>query len=164
MRTLPSQTVANNVGALTHHDLSFLLVRAFYSLRGMLQQMLSESGLDKTIRPGMGPVLYALYESDDCTVTELAERVVLSPSTIMTTVKRMQSGGLLRLRKDVADRRVTRVRLTAKARKLEPALHELRNKVRNQICADLDPAIAEELKGRLAQVVSAMEAYDGEPL
>ena len=151
---------SNDPETLADHDLSFLLLRASYSLRGLLQAMLAESALDEMVRPGMGPVLYALYESDDCTVNELAGRVVLSPSTVTTTLKRMESNGLVRLVKDVADRRVTRVRLTARARKLEPALDTLRAKVREQVSAGLDSVAVDELKDRLAAIISSMEAYD----
>ncbi len=144
------------------HDVSFLVLRAFYNLRGMLDRMLVEHGLDKWVQAGMGPILYALYEGDDCTIREIGERVLLAPSTLTNTLKRMEKQGLVTLAKDASDRRAVRVRLTARARKLETDLHEMRDEVQRVLHGDMSPRQIQQTKSLLSQMIESMDVHEWE--
>lgn len=138
-------------------DLSFLLLRAFYDLRGMLDRMITESGLQGEVRPGMGPLLYALYEEEDCTVSELSARVGLAVSTLTNTLKRMERDDLVSLQRDAGDRRVVRVTLTKKARALEDDMVALRQRVRGVLGSNLTKSEFQSLAAGLGRIIDAME-------
>ena len=141
----------------TRPDLSFLLIRAYYDLRGMLSDMLAETGLDGSVRPGMGPLLYPLYQEDGCTLSELSKRVGLALSTLHNTLKKMEKDQLVSLKRDPEDRRVVRVHLTPKARELKGEMFALRESVRSVLGAGLDDDQVDQFKDLLLGMIGSME-------
>ena len=63
-------------------------------------------------------VLSTLWEEDGRTITGIADRLALEPSTITPLVKRMEQAGLVGRQRNPADERQVQVRLTAKGRGL----------------------------------------------
>lgn len=100
--------------------LIWYLGRAYYTYVGLLEQVLAETGLDEHLRPGMGHILFTLFEEDDLTIKEIAERSELANSTLTGMLNRMEKGRLLTRRRDATDGRLIRVRLTELGRSLEP--------------------------------------------
>jgi len=94
--------------------------RAYYTYVGLLEQVLAENGLDEHVRPGMGHILFALFEEDGRNIKEIAARTQLSGSTLTGMLGRMEKAGVVARRRDEADGRVVRVRLTLLGRSLEP--------------------------------------------
>jgi DNA-binding MarR family transcriptional regulator len=70
--------------------------------------------------PGQGRILFALWQGDGITITQLAERTALQKSTLTRMLDRLEHADLLRREPDPADRRTTRVLLTGQAKS---ALH-----------------------------------------
>ena len=62
--------------------------------------------------------LVALWEEDDQTVSQLGERMFLESNTLTPILKKLESLGYLRRRRDTDDERVVRVSLTEAGRKL----------------------------------------------
>lgn len=62
--------------------------------------------------------LVALYERDDETVGGLGDRLFLDSSTLTPLLKRLEAMGLVSRRRDLADERQVRIRLTAQGREL----------------------------------------------
>lgn len=63
-------------------------------------------------------VLSALWEADGQTITAIADRLSLEPSTITPLVKRLEQAGFVGRHRNPADERQVRVRLTAKGREV----------------------------------------------
>jgi DNA-binding MarR family transcriptional regulator len=63
-------------------------------------------------------VLSVLWEGDDQTITGIATRLDLEPSTITPLVKRLEQAGHVVRRRNPSDERQVRVRLTAQGRAL----------------------------------------------
>jgi DNA-binding MarR family transcriptional regulator len=61
-------------------------------------------------------VLHALWESDGLTITAIADRLALEPSTITPLVKRLELAGFLTRQRNPQDERQVQVRLTDKGR------------------------------------------------
>ena len=61
-------------------------------------------------------VLSVLWEGDDQTITGIAERLDLEPSTITPLVKRLEEAGHVTRRRNPADERQVKVLLTDKGR------------------------------------------------
>ncbi len=95
------------------------LGRAYFAYVGALERVLVEAELDKQLRPGMGLVLFTLFEQDSRTIKELSERSQLACSTLTGVLQRMEKGGLVVRTRDKQDKRLVRVTLTPQARKLE---------------------------------------------
>lgn len=62
--------------------------------------------------PAQPPVLYELYQEDNLSQRELADRVMIRPSTLTVMLKRLESNGLIQRHPDRCDQRVVRVSLT----------------------------------------------------
>lgn len=62
--------------------------------------------------------LVALWEEDNQTVSQLGERMFLESNTLTPILKKLESLGYLRRRRDTDDERVVRVSLTEAGRKL----------------------------------------------
>ena len=147
------------VGELSEADTSFLLLHAFYHLRSLLDRLIDEGELGRWIQPGMGPLLYSLYDGDRVTVSEIARNVRLSLSRVTITLKRMEENGLVKLTREPTDRRVVRVRLTARARALEARMQVLRGKVQEILHHDMDSSSVDATKRGLATLIQAMELH-----
>ncbi len=94
--------------------------RAYYAYVGLLERVLAETGLDRHVRPGMGHILFALFEEDGRSIKDIAARTQLSGSTLTGMLARMEKAGVIGRRRDDEDGRVIRVRLTPLGRSLEP--------------------------------------------
>lgn len=68
-------------------------------------------------------VLLFLYERDGQSQAELARVVAVEQPTMVRTLDRMVRDGLVTREPDATDRRVTRIRLTDRARALEQSLY-----------------------------------------
>jgi DNA-binding MarR family transcriptional regulator len=63
-------------------------------------------------------VLSVLWEKDGRTISAIAERLALEPSTITPLVKRLEAAGFVARQRNAADERQVNVSLTAKGRAL----------------------------------------------
>ena len=63
-------------------------------------------------------VLSALWEDDGMTITAIADRLALEPSSITPLVKRLELAGMVGRKRNPADERQVQVRLTDKGRAL----------------------------------------------
>lgn len=84
----------------------------------LLQRHLSPHGIPN----GFWYVLRVLWRQEGMTQRELADAVNLAESSNVLVLERMEKAGLVRRRRDPEDRRRVRVRLTARARRLESQL------------------------------------------
>jgi MarR family transcriptional regulator, organic hydroperoxide resistance regulator len=133
---------------------SFLLGRAYYNYVALLSQMLADWELDKYLIPGMGQVLFVLFEEDCLPMKEVARRVELAASTLSGMVRRMESAGLVRRVQNDQDGRSVLLEMTALARSLEPRCQELTSRLEEDICAGFSPAERAAL-GRLLKRLTA---------
>jgi MarR family transcriptional regulator for hemolysin len=132
--------------------------RAFYAYIGRLELVLAETGLDEHLRPGMGPILFALFEEDNRSIKEIAARVQLSSSTLTGVLVKMERANLIERRRDPADGRVVRVRLTSLARSLEPRCRQAVNYFDKVIGEGLSDAEIREAKRLLRGFTEAMRS------
>lgn len=134
----------------------FFLGRAYYTYIGLLDRLLAEMGLDEHLRPGMGNVLFALFERDDQTISEIADRLRVSKSTMTGTVRRIKQAGLITTRRDRNDGRAVRLKLTALGRSLEPCCRELARRIDGVVCRKFSDKQRAELKEMLAAMIESM--------
>jgi DNA-binding MarR family transcriptional regulator len=107
----------------TREDLGFLLAKASQRWNKLLQEAFAREGFPE-VRASYGSVLLPLFEEDGLRIGEVARRARLSKQTMTTMVRLAERDGLVERRPDPADRRATRVHLTAKAHRFRPVAEE----------------------------------------
>lgn len=121
---MPASATTLNGRASTLEDLPLYLPRLFYAFLGLVERRLVDTGLEKHLRPGMGHVLLALYEQDDCIIKDIGRRVQIANGTLTGLLQRMEQAHLVECRRCAQDGRAVRVRLAPLGRSLEPKLRE----------------------------------------
>ena len=107
----------------TRENLGFLLAKASQRWNELLQRAFAREGFPE-VRASYGSVLLPLFEEDGLRIGEIARRARLSKQTMTTMVRLAERDGLVERRPDEADRRATRVHLTAKAHRFRPVAEE----------------------------------------
>ncbi|WP_395737804.1 MarR family winged helix-turn-helix transcriptional regulator [Prosthecobacter sp.] len=128
-RTNGSCTTKAAAAASPLDDLPALIARTNIHFQALVERTLAELKLDRLLRPGMAPVLFALYEKDGCIIKDLAGRTQRSAAALNSLLGRLEKSGVVNLRTCAQDGRAVRVRLTAKGREMEPRVRELHRRV-----------------------------------
>ena len=110
---VPSKAAAKSVPKLADF-LCFAIYSANLAYGRAYKPILDPLGLTYT----QYIALVALWEEDNQTVSQLGERMFLESNTLTPILKKLESLGYLRRRRDSADERVVRVSLTEEGRKL----------------------------------------------
>ena len=92
-------------------------------------ELLEELGLYR----GQHRILRALWGQDGLTHTELAAYAHVRPSTISTTIQRMEKAGLAERRHDAGDQRVSRVYLTESGRALQEDVEQAWRRLEGEV-------------------------------
>ena len=101
-------------------------------------------------------VLSALWESDDQTITGIASRLDLEPSTITPLVKRLEQAGHVVRRRNPADERQVRVLLTDQGRAVRAETKTLGRALDNK--SGMTPDALVELNTRIQALRDAFRA------
>lgn len=137
-------------------ELSFCIGRAYYNYKLLLERTLKDLGLDRHVSPGMGHLLFALFEEDDCIIRGLAEKTRLSLPTLTLMLRKMEKAGLLRSRRDPDDGRAVRIRLTPLGRSLEPRCREVLRRLNAVLGSGLTRKDVTRAKKSLARMIENM--------
>ncbi len=111
------------------NQIGLALGRAFNAYDLMLARHMKRCAVQEHVRPGQGSLLFALFEQDGQTPTELARRLHLSKPTVTRIIARMKRQGLLVTKPDPVDGRSQRVLVTPMARSIEPDCRNLADNV-----------------------------------
>lgn len=101
--------------------LDFLLAQICKLHRARAHTLLEELGLYH----GQPPMLFALWDQDGQTHSELAARLHIQPATLSKMVQRMESAGFVTRRDDPEDQRVSRVYLTVAGRAIKTDVEQV---------------------------------------
>jgi DNA-binding MarR family transcriptional regulator len=108
------------VAHATRDNLGYLLAKASQRWNEQLQEGFAEAGYPE-VKASYGSVLIPLLEEDGLRMGDIARRARLSKQTMTTMVRLCEREGMVERRPDPDDGRATRVHLTAKARRFQPA-------------------------------------------
>ena len=104
-------------------QLGFSLYGAFMAVNRTYKPWLDKLGLTYP----QYLVLSVLWEDDDQTITGIASRLDLEPSTITPLVKRLEAAGHVVRKRNAADERQVRVSLTDQGRAIRAQTRDLAN-------------------------------------
>jgi DNA-binding MarR family transcriptional regulator len=139
------------VAHATRENLGYLLAKASQRWNEQLQQGFIQAGYPE-VKASYGSVLIPLLEEDGLRMGEIARRARLSKQTITTMVRLCERDGLVERRPDPDDRRATRVHLTAKARRFQPAAEHVLARLERDATRSLGEQRLEELRRSLKQL------------
>jgi DNA-binding MarR family transcriptional regulator len=139
------------VAHATRENLGYLLAKASQHWNELLQEGFAEAGYPE-VRASYGSVLIPLLEEDGLRMGEIARRARLSKQTITTMVRLCERDGLVERRPDPADGRATRVHLTAKARRFQPAAERVLARLERDARRSLGEPRLAELRRSLKQL------------
>jgi DNA-binding MarR family transcriptional regulator len=93
-------------------SISNLLIQICKFRRNKSNVLLAEAG----IHSGQDILLYYLSIEDGQTVSALVEKMCIQHATISNMIDRMEAAGMIRKKKDSADKRISRVYVTPKGK------------------------------------------------
>jgi len=103
------------------------ILRSWITWKTTLDANYAAEELDGTVPSGSGLVMFALFEKDGWTISELAARSRVTHVAVLHLIEKMESAGLVKRKQCPEDGRATRVWLTQRGLDLQPrmkALHE----------------------------------------
>ncbi len=106
--------------------LCFAVYAASHAFNRVYQLLLKDLGL--TYPQFIAMIL--LWEEDGQTVGELGRKLFLQSNTLTPMLKRLETLGYIKRRRDVADERQVRINLTEAGRKLRPRASDIVRSVR----------------------------------
>jgi DNA-binding MarR family transcriptional regulator len=112
-------------------SIDFLLAQVCRLHHSRARTLLEEFGLFR----GQPPLLFALWEKEGLTHSELAEHLHVQPATITKMIKRMERAGFVERNQDAEDQRVSRVYLTDAGRNIRDAVEGVLRKLEEQTFA-----------------------------
>jgi DNA-binding MarR family transcriptional regulator len=112
-------------------SIDFLLAQVCRLHHSRARTLLEEFGLFR----GQPPLLFALWEEEGLTHSELAEHLHVQPATITKMIKRMERAGFVERSQDAEDQRVSRVYLTDAGRNIRDALEGVLRELEEQTFA-----------------------------
>jgi DNA-binding MarR family transcriptional regulator len=118
----------------TQESMDFLLVNVCHLHHSRAHQLLEAIGLYR----GQPPVLFALWEQEGLTQTELAARLRVTPATITKMLQRMEKAGFIYRQPDSEDQRVSRVYLTEAGRAVQSRVEEVWSIMEAETFADFN--------------------------
>lgn len=102
-------------------SMDHLLAQVCHLHHHRARQLLEALGLYR----GQPPVLFALWEQEGLTHTELAEWLQNTPSTVSKMLQRMERAGFIVRQPDAEDQRVSRVYLTEAGRAIRSDVQDV---------------------------------------
>ena len=128
--------------------LGYLLVQVTKLHRAHAHAALEELGVYR----GQNFILTALGEQEGLAQSELADRLLVRPPTISTSLERMEEAGWIERRPDPGDRRISRVYLTEAGHALRDTVESLWHDLEARTFADLTGEQRDSLWQMLHQI------------
>ena len=142
------------------NTLDFLLAQVCHHHHFRANTLLEAIGLYR----GQPPVLFALWEQEGLTHTELAERLQNTPATITKMLQRMEKAGFIQRRPDASDQRVSRVYLTEAGRAIQAQLQAIWDTMEADTFAGFDEQELPLLRSYLERIRQNLIEVNGETL
>jgi DNA-binding MarR family transcriptional regulator len=128
--------------------LMYALIKASKAFNNQLGMRLAKLEL----QPGQDALLVWIKEQKNPSQAELCKEIGVESATIAKAIRRLEQRGLIFRKPDKHDKRVSRIMLTAKARKLIPKIQVIWNDLENQARFGFEKDDAENLRSGLLTI------------
>lgn len=123
----------------------FMMGSVVAEMNAFLVSRLHAAGVDD-LATSHGDILAALYESEQATMSELAQRIRRDPSTVTALVNKLRKLGYVEVRKSDADKRVSIVRLSEKGKGFKSLFGEISEELAEKQAKALSSEEREQLR------------------
>lgn len=121
---------------------------------------INRAALSSGLYFGQLSVLEFVERHDMCTQRKVAEMLQVTPSSIATSVKRMQRSGFIRKIADESDMRYTRLTITEKGREVAARCRTAFDRVDRQTFTGFSPEECEQFCGYLDRLIDNLAVGD----
>lgn len=108
---------------------------------------------------GQHQLLMKLYFSPECTQTELAERMDISPSAVAVTLKKLEKGGFVERESQKKDNRSNQILLTERGQRVVDQSIEIFHELDNQLFAGFSEEELDCLDGMFRRMFENLSEY-----
>lgn len=135
------------------HEIVHLMNRLDILRRIHFNRVASECG----IYYGQPPILHYIETHDRCSQCEVAAHMQVSPSSIATSVKRMQKAGLIQKVADSEDLRYNRLTLTEQGRAFSRRCRDSFDMLDEKIFSSFTEEEINQMKGYVERIIANLE-------
>ncbi|HNW26937.1 MAG TPA: MarR family transcriptional regulator [Spirochaetota bacterium] len=121
---------------VSQNNFLYTLTRIRMRLFAYLEAELAEHGITD-ISPSCGHIMFVLDQKGPLTLQELARHAEKDKSTVSSVIKRLEAGGYVAKVRGKDDGRFVRIKLTARAKKIKPAIWEISNTMNDRLFSGL---------------------------
>jgi DNA-binding MarR family transcriptional regulator len=139
-------------------EMDFLLANISHLHHLRAHQLLEGIGLYR----GQPPVLFALWDQEGLTQTELADRLKITPATVTKMLQRMEKSGFIQRKPDPQDQRVTRVYLTDTGRTIQNQVEQVWTTMQQDAFSNFTPEELSSMRQFLSRVRDNLLSATGE--
>jgi DNA-binding MarR family transcriptional regulator len=137
-------------------SVGYLVRDANRAFQRLLERRISPHGVTR----GQWYFLRALWVEDGVSQRELSARVGMMEPTTVIALRGMEKSGLVRRKRSVQDKRVTRVYLTPKARRLRDRLLQVSQGVNDQGVEGITPAELARVRRTLVRMTKNLDRVE----
>ena len=138
-------------------SLGYLVRDANRAFQRLLERRITPHGVSR----GHWYFLRVLWEEDGLSQRELSTRVGMMEPTTVVALRGMEKQGFIRRVRGTDDRRVTRVHLTAKARRMRDRLLQISRGVNDQGAEGIAPAELAQFRRMIARMTANLDRIEG---
>ena len=136
----------------------FLITKIHHLGARIFSKKLKEYGIE--IGPGQGRIIFALWHEDGIPISELAKRTSLGKSTLTDLLDRLVDAGLLVRENHSSDRRVTLIRLTDSARKMQDKYEQVSKEMTDLFYQEFTSDEIDNFEAYLHRLLANLEDVD----
>lgn len=137
----------------------FLIAKIHHLAGRIFARKLKEHHLDE-INPSQGRILFVLWQNDDISIQELANRTSLGKSTLTSMLDRLEKAGYLTRILSREDRRETLIKLTAKTKALHEVYVQVSNEMTELFYSGFGTAEINDFEAYLKRIFSNLTAFE----
>jgi MarR family transcriptional regulator, organic hydroperoxide resistance regulator len=137
-------------------SIGYLVRDANRAFQRLLEKRISPYGVTR----GQWYFLRVLWEQDGLSQRELSARVGMMEPTTVIALRGMEKAGLIRRVRSGDDRRITRVHLTAKARRLRDRLLQISQGVNDQGAEGINPGELTQFRRLIARMTENLDRLE----
>lgn len=137
----------------------FLIAKIHHLAGRVFARKLKEYNLDE-INPAQGRILFVLWQRDEISIQELAQRTSLGKTTLTSMLDRLEKAGHLTRVPSVEDRRKIMIKLTEKNKALKDVYVRVSNEMTDLFYSGFKSGEIEEFEGYLRRILGNLNAID----
>lgn len=140
-------------------DIEHEIINLFRQMDQSLKRAISRKVKDTGIYRSQHRLLMLLGKHPDCSQTELAEKMDISPAAVAVSLKKLEKGGYINRQSHAEDNRINHVEVTGKGQEAISVSIQYFKEVESAMLKDFSLEEMERLKNYLERIIQNGETY-----